>query len=309
MKLSIVTTLYQSASYIEEFHSRASVVARQMVDDDYEIIMVNDGSPDNSLEVAVALTEQDKHLVVVDLSRNFGHHKAMMTGLMQSKGDKVFLIDVDLEEEPEWLIPFEDEMKTKKADVIFGVQGKRKGNWFERWSGHLFYKLFNVITGVNIPSNLVVARLMTRKYVNALIRHQEREIFMAGLWKITGFTQYGFTVKKLSTSQTTYTFRRKMSHVLNAITSFSNIPLKFIFYFGSFISFVASIYICNIIIAYMVSDSPVSGWASTIASIWFLGGLIIAFLGVLGVYLSKIFNEVKQRPYTIIKEIYGQSVR
>ena len=104
MKLSIVATLYQSAPYIIEFHQRASAAAKQIVGNDYEIVLVNDGSPDNSLEVAVQLTETDSHVVVVDLSRNFGHHKAMMTGLAHTKGDRVFLLDSDLEEEPEWLL-------------------------------------------------------------------------------------------------------------------------------------------------------------------------------------------------------------
>ena len=107
MKLSIVTTLYQSGVHISEFHKRISSVAQRLVGDDYEIILVNDGSPDNSLDLAIKLTEQDSHISVVDLSRNFGHHKAMMTGLAHAEGKRVFLIDSDLEEEPEWLLTFE----------------------------------------------------------------------------------------------------------------------------------------------------------------------------------------------------------
>src|SRR3990167_1001725 len=110
MKLSIVATLYQSKNYIIEFYHRASESAQKLVGDDYEIILVNDGSPDNSLELAIPLTETDRHLVIVDLSRNFGHHKAMMTGLAQAKGDFIFLIDSDLEEEPEWLLAFSKKM-------------------------------------------------------------------------------------------------------------------------------------------------------------------------------------------------------
>lgn len=107
MKLSIVATLYQSAPHIKEFYVRVSAVAQQLVGDDYEIVLVNDGSPDDSLDIAIQLTDTDDHVVVVDLSRNFGHHKAMMTGLAYAKGEQVFLIDSDLEEEPEWLISFE----------------------------------------------------------------------------------------------------------------------------------------------------------------------------------------------------------
>ena len=118
MKLSIVATLYQSAPYIAEFYQRATAVAREFARDDYEIVLVNDGSPDNSLELAVQLTEADHHVVLVDLSRNFGHHKAMMTGLAYSAGEQVFLIDSDLEEEPEWLLSFEEQMQQEASDVV-----------------------------------------------------------------------------------------------------------------------------------------------------------------------------------------------
>ena len=210
MKLSIVTTLYQSSAYIEEFHRRASEAARAVANNEYEVIYVNDGSPDDSLDVAVELTREDNHVVVIDLSRNFGHHKAMMTGLSHAKGEEVFLIDSDLEEEPEWLITFSEQMKNEKCDVVFGVQKMRKGNVFERWTGQWFYYLFKVITGLALPENIVTARLMSRRYVGALLRHEEREVFMAGLWHLTGFTQMPQEIKKYSTSKTTYTFRKKI---------------------------------------------------------------------------------------------------
>jgi putative glycosyltransferase len=199
MKLSIVATLYQSAPYINEFCARASAAAKQAVDEEFEIVMVNDGSPDNSLDLAIKLTEQDSHVVVVDLSRNFGHHKAMMTGLAHAKGELVFLIDSDLEEEPEWLLSFDEQMKREDCDVVYGVQENRKGNWFERWTGQWFYRFFKALTGLALPENVVTTRLMTRRYVDALLCHQEREVFMAGLWHITGFEQRAQVIKKHST--------------------------------------------------------------------------------------------------------------
>ena len=171
MKLSIVATLYQSAPYIEEFYRRATESARQLVNDDYEIVLVNDGSPDNSLELAIHLSELDPRVVIVDLSRNFGHHKAMMTGLAYAVGDYVFLIDSDLEEEPEWLLGFSKQMIQEHCDVVYGVQERRKGGIFERWSSQWFWRFFNMLTGMNIPTNLATARLMSRRYVDALLRH------------------------------------------------------------------------------------------------------------------------------------------
>ncbi|MCL2589433.1 MAG: glycosyltransferase family 2 protein [Betaproteobacteria bacterium] len=306
MKLSIVATLYQSAPYISEFYERASTAARQQVGEDFEIVLVNDGSPDNSLDLAIKFTEMDAHVVVVDLSRNFGHYKAMMTGLSHAKGQRVFLIDSDLEEEPEWLLSFAAQMNHELCDVVYGVQERRKGRWFERWSGRLFYRLFNALSGLSLPENLVTARLMTRRYVDALLRHQEREVLMAGLWYITGFTQNAQTVTKHKTSETTYTFRRKMSLLVNSVTSFSNVPLISIFYIGVFISLFALSYIAYLIINWLFLAKPLSGWTSVMASIWLLGGMVISFVGVIGIYLSKIFSETKQRPYTIVRHIYGQ---
>jgi putative glycosyltransferase len=306
MKLSIVATLYQSAPYIKEFYQRASASARQLVGEEYEIVLVNDGSPDNSLDLAVQLTEVDIHVVVIDLSRNFGHHKAMMTGLAHAKGERVLLIDSDLEEEPECLIAFAEQMKGQRCDVVYGVQEQRKGSWFERWSGQWFYRFFKVLTGLTLPENIVTARLMTRRYVNALLLHEEREVFMAGLWYITGFEQRPQVVKKYCTSETTYTFRRKLSLLVNSVTSFSNAPLVGIFYIGVFISLVAVFYIGYLTIHWLLFVKPLSGWTSVMASIWLLGGMVISFIGVVGIYLSKIFSETKQRPYTIVRQIYAK---
>lgn len=307
MKLSIVATLYQSAPYISEFHQRASAAARQLVGDDYEIVLVNDGSPDNSLDLAIQLTESDSHVVVVDLSRNFGHHKAMMTGLAHATGERVFLIDSDLEEEPEFLLSFDAQMNSELSDVVYGVQEQRKGRWFERWSGQWFYRIFTALTGQALPENIVTARLMSRRYVDALLRHEEREVFMAGLWHITGFIQCPQTVRKHSSSETTYTFRHKMSLLVNSVTSFSNAPLISIFYIGISISLLAISYIGYLGIHWISLAKPLSGWTSVMASIWLLGGMIISFIGVVGIYLSKIFSETKRRPYTIVRQIYAKN--
>ena len=309
MKLSIVATLYQSAPHLREFYERATAVAGQLFGDDYEIVFVNDGSPDNSLDIAVGFTETDAHVVVVDLSRNFGHHKAMMTGLAHCQGDLVFLIDSDLEEEPEYLLSFSEEMQSEDCDVVYGVQQKRKGGWFEHMSGKWFYILFNRFTGMALPENVVTARLMTRRYVDALLLHKEREVFMAGLWHITGFRQRGQLVTKHASSATTYTFRRKMAALVNSVTSFSNAPLVSIFYIGISISLIAVAYIVFLVTNWMFFERPLSGWTSVMASIWLLGGMVISFIGVVGIYLSKIFSETKARPYTIVRHVYAKKQR
>lgn len=307
MKLSIVATLYQSAPYIAEFHRRATAVARQFAGDDYEIVLVNDGSPDNSLDLAVQLTEVDSHIVVVDLSRNFGHHKAMMAGLEHAKGQHVFLIDSDLEEEPEYLTSFAAQMERDACDVVYGVQEKRKGGWFERWSGEAYYSLFNFLSDIEHPRNIVTARLMTRRYVDALLKFQEKEMVISCLWVITGFKQSPQVVKKHMTSATTYNLARKIEHLTNSITSFSAVPLRLIFYTGVVIFACALLYAGYLVFHKLVLATPMDGWTSVMVSIWLLGGMIISFVGLIGIYLSKVFSETKQRPSTIVREIYGQS--
>ena len=305
MKLSIVATLFQSAPYINDFVQRASDTAKTLFADDYEIVLVNDGSTDNSLDLAIEIAEHDSHVTVVDLSRNFGHHKAMMTGLAHAKGNLIFLIDSDLEEKPEWLAAFTQQMEEELCDVVYGAQDLRKGNWFERWSGQWFYRFFTMLTGLNLPENVVTARLMTRRYVDALLGYREREVFMAGLWYITGFEQRAHMVEKLNTSKTTYTLRMKLSLLVGSVTSFSNAPLIGIFYLGTIISLITFFYILYLLTNWLFLANPMSGWTSVMASIWLLGGLIISFIGIVGIYLSKIFSETKQRPYTTVRQIHA----
>jgi len=304
MDLSIVTCMFHSAPYIEEFYNRISKAA-QKITDNYEIIFVNDGSPDNSLEIAVSLFEQDEKVKVIDLSKNFQHHKAAMTGLKHASGSLVFGISCDLEEAPELLSTFYREIKKNPdADVIYGVQETRKGGVFERISGSLFYSLFNMLSSDPIVPNRTSASISTRRYVQSLVQHKEREVFLGGLAIITGYNQVPITVKKVSKGSSTYTLRRKIALFVNAITSFSNKPLIYIFYLGCIISLLSSVSGFYLILRKLIFGGVLLGWSSVMASMWFLGGVTIFCLGILGIYFSKIFIEVKQRPYTIIKKFY-----
>lgn len=304
MRLSVVSSLYRSGPHLGEFIRRIKAVLAGM-GLSYEIVLVNDGSPDNALDVAVELQSKDSSIRVVDLSRNFGHHKAMMTGLAYARGERVFLIDCDLEEEPE-LLPVFWERLTQAAglDVVYGVQEARKGGWIERVSGDLFYTVFNLLSSTPIPRNLTTCRLMTRRYVDALLKFTEREMLMAGLWQITGFHQAPQTIEKKSRGQTSYSWRRKLGILVNSITSFSDKPLILIFNMGLVISAVSLFFVLRIVYRKTVYGIPVEGWSSLIASVWFIGGLSIFCLGVIGIYLSKIYVETKRRPYTIVRQIF-----
>lgn len=308
MKLSIVTTMYYSAPYIKEFYDRINSEASKITDD-YEIIFVDDGSPDSSLEEALKLQGNDNRVNVVELSRNFGHHKAIITGLEQTKGDYIFLIDVDLEEKPELLSEFWSNHKNKdNIDVFYGVQEKRKGGWFERVSGHMFYNFINFMAGYEFPKNVLVTRLMTKQYAQELVKHKESEVFLLGICMLTGFNQEPIICKKSHKGETTYTLRKKVNQSFNAITSFSSKPLTFLFYFGFIVFFLAFLFIIYLIVKKYYFGQVSEGWTGIVASIYLFGGAIIMSIGVVGIYIAKLYNEAKSRPYTIIKKIHKSLV-
>lgn len=305
MQLSIVTTLYQSASHVQTFYHRMTGIANEMVSD-YEIIFVVDGSPDDSLGQAIPLYEKDKRVRIVDLSRNFGHHKAIMTGLSYSQGDQVFLIDSDLEENPELLREFWALMqKDPETDVIVGVQKEtRKLPFLTDVSRTLFYKVINYLSSEKIDSNEMVVRLMRRCYVEALVKHTETNIFLPGLWNNLGFRKRSIESEKKVNSQSSYTLSKKAALAIDAITSFSAKPLYFMFLFGGMIFLLACFILVYVIYQKIFLDMAV-GWSSLIVSIWTGIGLIMMSLGLIGIYLSKIFSEVKNRPYSIVRRLYS----
>lgn len=304
MRLSIVSTLYRSKDTIQEFVSRCSSVATQLVGDDYEIVLVDDGSPDNSAQTAKSLMKSHPRLIVVELSRNFGHHKAIIAGLGQAVGERIFVIDSDLEERPEWLEDFWRILETEPTDVAFGVQLSRKGGWFERASGSLFYSIFNRVSDIRIPENSTTARLMNRDYVDALLTHTERSVFLPGLFSLAGFKQRALNVQKGQSSATTYSLSKKVSLAVEAITSFSATPLSLIFYTGTIVFLAAIAFAGFLVFNWAFLDRPSDGWTSVLASIWLLGGLNIMFVGVLGIYLGKSYSEAKSRPNFIVKGIH-----
>lgn len=303
MKISVVTTLYKSAPYIGEFVDRARSELKKLTDD-YEFVLVDDGSPDDSLRIAVALLPTEPRLKVIELSRNFGHHKAMMTGLDHASGDLVFLIDVDLEEPPELLGRFFPVLRDEELDVVYGFQKTRKGGLIERFGGHLAWRLVNLFLPVKIPPCQSNVRLMTRDYVDALVRHKEHKTAIGGLMAMTGFNQKGLAFEKGFRGTTSYSMSKRLVALLDSITSFSELPLFLIFYIGCGV-ILGSIVMAVYLIARRLNGHLLEGWASTMVSISFFGGLTVFSIGVVGLYVSRIFIETKGRPYTIIRRIHG----
>jgi putative glycosyltransferase len=256
------------------------------------------------LRTALAQRADEPGLRVIELSRNFGHHKAMMTGLEHASGDLVFLIDVDLEEPPEMLSSFYEKLSKENLDVVFGVQLSRKGGLSERAFGWVAWKLIDLMLPIKVPRNHSTVRLMTRDYVQALVRHKESKTAIGGLWVMTGFQQAAFPFKKGSRGTTSYTFRARLFALLDSITSFSEMPLYFVFYMGITVLFISAV-IATLLVLRKLSGQVLSGWVSTLFSVWFLGGLCIFSIGVVGLYIARIFVETKKRPYTIERRIHG----
>jgi putative glycosyltransferase len=307
VKISVVTTLYWSASTIEEFYHRTMKTAGELFPD-VELVIVNDGSPDNSLDVALELQRKDPRVVIVDLARNFGHHKAMMTGLGYATGELVFLIDSDLEEKPEDIKLFYQRFAKGDCDVVYGVQESRRGGLVERLTGAAFFTLVAALSDQPLPRNLVTSRLMTRAYVRALVRHRDRDFLIAHLWDITGFRQQPLTVGKLSRSPSTYSTWRRIEMAVKHVTTTSTRLLYLILFAGIAIFGLSVIVILYYLARYFTSGVGVNGFTSEIISIWFLGGFITLILGILGIYISNIMAETKRRPYTVIRQVHKADV-
>jgi putative glycosyltransferase len=303
MKVSVVSTLYRSAPYVAEFLGRIRAELTKLTSD-YEIVLVDDGSPDDSLRTALAQKAVEPRLTVIELSRNFGHHKAMMTGLEHTAGELVFLIDVDLEEPPELLTPFHEKLTREALDVVYGVQEGRKGGLGERVFGWIAWKMMAALVPIDIPRNHSTVRLMTRDYVEALIRHKERKTAIGGLMVLTGFKQAGLPFTKGSRGTTSYSVPARLFALLDSITSFSEMPLYCVFYLGLLVLFISGLIGCLLVLR-KLTGQVLAGWVSTLVSVWFLGGLAIFSIGVVGLYISRIFIETKNRPYAIVRKIHG----
>jgi putative glycosyltransferase len=306
MKLSVVTTMYHSRDYLHEFYFK-TVTAVQELGLQYEIIFVDDGSPDDSLQVALQLQQSDANIHVVELSKNFGHQRAIMTGLQYSKGDYVFLIDCDLEEDPSLLKLFWDKLSTDTTlDVVYGVQVKRKGGWFERYSGRFFYKLLSYLSSIKYPADTLTSRVMSRRYIEAIKKFNEKELDLWGVFVMAGFNQQSILVTKGFKGTSTYTFRKKVKRAVEIITSLSHRPLYITFFLGLISFLFAMVNIGVILYKKVFLNIDVEGWASILASVWLIGGMILLMLGIFGIYLSKMFLEIKNRPLTIIKNVYSR---
>lgn len=309
MKVSIVTSLYVSAPYIREFHARHLACLEQL-GVEYEFVFVDDGSPDESREVARLLAGEWPNIKLICLSRNFGQYAAMFAGLAHATGDYVCALDCDLEEPPENLTAMYRIMQEDPdIDVVYGVVQQRSGGFVRKFLSNCFVRFLSSVSNVNIPQNQGWQRLMTRDYVRALLRHSEAETLPAGLMVLTGFNQKPFPMEKTYKGSTSYSLRKRMRLAVNAITAFSSRPLELISLFGIAVTFVSFVAIAVLIGLKLAGHTYDVGWPSLIVSIWCVGGLILTSVGMVGIYLAKVFNQVKNRPLYVVKRVIESAPR
>lgn len=303
--LSIVSTMYRSRQFLDQFLEQCLQSVRDIGCTEFEIVLVNDGSPDDSLAYALSRKHDIPEIVVVDLSRNFGHHYAMQAGLRHARGEHILLIDCDLEVSPLVLGEFKERMEQTGCDMVYGYQEMRKGGMFERASGGFFYKAFNSLSDIKIPENIATERLMTRRYVDALMQLGDHNLFMAGMMSWVGFDQIGMPVKKRQREgKSSYTFLRRLHLMVNAISSFSAMPLIWMFNIGMCITAVSFGYLFYLFFRKIVFNDAMIGFTSMMAVMTLSLGILTTGLGIIGIYIGKVFKQVQNRPTYIVKDIY-----
>lgn len=307
MKLSVVTTLYKSRPFLATYLKEILASIQEIKIDNYELIFVNDGSPDDSVKFLLEQKEEIPQIKIIDLSRNFGHHYAIQAGLGYASGDFIFLIDNDLETPPSVLVQYYNEFQNDETlDVVYGYQEVRKGNFIEKKTGSIFWVLINKLSDTKIPHNILTERLMTKQYVSELLRLQDANLFIGGMMYWIGFNQKGIPVKKgKREGASTYSIKRRAELMLQAVTSFSGKPLEWLFYFGLLISVCSIFFLIYLAMQKIIHNDEVQlGWTSIVAINVLILGVISTFLGLIGIYIYKIFRQVQGRPNAIIKKIY-----
>jgi dolichol-phosphate mannosyltransferase len=304
---SIVAPAYNEEKVLPELYQRVCAVM-EAVGESWELILVDDGSRDHSAEVIAGLHAQDHRVKGLAFSRNFGFQVAATAALEHAQGDAVILTDADLQDPPE-VYPEMIARWREGYDVVYGVRASREGEtWFKLLTARLFYRLIYRITDVNIPLDTGDFRLMDRRVVEAIKKMPERKRFLRGMVPWVGFKQSGVEYERRSrfAGQSKFSSVRKMlPFALDAITSFSYFPLQLASYLGFIIAGISALAIVLVIFLRLFYQTPLSGQATTLVAVLFLGGVQLISLGIIGEYLGRIYDEVKGRPLYLIDKKWG----
>ncbi len=309
--ISIVIPIYNEEENLPMLHERLTKCAPEWKDD-YEIVLVNDGSFDRSPEILKELAANDHHVKVVSFSRNFGHQAAISAGIDYAMGDAVVIMDGDLQDPPEELHRFLEKWR-EGYEVVYAIRTKRKEHFFKRLAYKIFYRILRWISDINIPLDSGDFCVMDRKVVNVLKREMpEKFRFVRGLRAYAGFKQAGVKYERHSRAagEVKYTFRKLLGLALDGIFNFSTFPLRLATYLGLTLAIpsflVGAFFIVHRIFdfevfGYSPSDTP--GLATLAVGMFFLFGIILIILGIVGEYIGRIFYEIKGRPFYVVDEV------
>jgi glycosyltransferase involved in cell wall biosynthesis len=302
--LSIIAPNFNEAQTLPELYRRMCKVL-DSIGDNWELILVDDGSTDGSTEIIRSLGEKDCRVRPVIFARNFGHQIAVTAGLDYSRGQAVVIIDSDLQDPPEVISDLVAKWR-EGYEVVYAIRTEREGeSWFKLFTASLFYRLIYRITDVDIPMDTGDFRLLDRKVVNVLNKMRERHRFLRGMSVWVGFRQIGVPYKRVArfAGETKYPLKKMLRFASDAITGFSYFPLQVATYLG-FISAGLSILAIPVVIALRLfgSHNPLIGQATTLIAVLFLGGVQLISLGILGEYIGRLYDEAKGRPLYIVRE-------
>ncbi|MFN8576445.1 MAG: glycosyltransferase family 2 protein [Candidatus Sericytochromatia bacterium] len=303
--ISIVAPAYNESENIYPFYERMKKVL-DSITDDWEIVCVNDGSKDDTVEKLIDLNSKDNRVKVVDLSRNFGKELALTAGLDYSKGKAIIPIDIDLQDPPE-LIKDMIELWKQGNDVVYATRIKREGeSAIKKTTAYLFYKLINKMTRINIPQNTGDFRLIDRRVLDSLKELKETHRFMKGLFSWVGYKQVSlpYVREPRFAGTTKFNYWKLWNFAIEGITSFSIVPLQLATYLGFFISLIAAFYAIVIIYKTLSHGADVPGYPSIMVTVLFFGGIQLITIGIIGEYVGRIYNEVKGRPLYLVNRNY-----
>jgi dolichol-phosphate mannosyltransferase len=303
---SVVAPVFNEEQLLPEFYRRV-VATMEPLGEPFELVLVNDGCRDRSPQIMRDLHEQDPRVKVLNFSRNFGHQVAITAGTDYARGQAVVVIDSDLQDPPE-VIPDLIEQWREGYQVVYAIRSERVGEtWFKKLTASMFYRMIARITSIEIPVDTGDFRLMDRRVVDSLKRVREQHRFMRGLSVWVGFKQVGVPYKRdaRKAGETKYPLRKMMRFAFDGITSFSYLPLQFATYLGFSIAGLSVLFIVLAMILRLSGMEALKGQATTLVSVLFMGGVQLIFLGIIGEYLGRIYNEVKQRPLYIVAEALG----
>jgi glycosyltransferase involved in cell wall biosynthesis len=298
---SVVVPVFDEALVLPEFHRRLSAVMDML--GLWEVVYVNDGSRDVSLQLLEALHRGEHHVAIVNLSRNFGKEIATTAGLEHASGEAVIVIDADLQDPPE-VIPALVAGWRGGFDVVYAERRAREGEtWLKRLTANLFYRLMQRLGRVQLPRNTGDFRLMSRRVVDAVLRLREQHRFMKGLFAWVGFptTSVQYDRAPRHAGATKWSYWKLWNLALEGITSFTVMPLKVATYLGLAVALFAVVFGAQLVFRTLLFGNPVAGYSSMMAVILFLGGVQLITLGVMGEYLGRVFNETKQRPLYLVE--------